>query len=287
MFFLRRSPMRIRFHSVRFDFFAFIHSLSFSAYKLSKSTPHISEPIHKPLREVPISRIRFYRGINRVLPTVHTRTKNNHDLPRVREMAYFWPTTFWFRQVDKRVFVLSTSRERSSQFGKRTAGSVALRKTSTIGLRIPKSNLKKKDRIEIGLSCHQDTRLLPPSTHALHPQCHPKSLQARDIMAVADGMSLEQQQRVSLKDVSLRLQLGMRREILQSVVGYIHCRGPSPPRIVHNDAVQVEVLVSFCSKGLQYYTVFCGTGDICTGSKQYAELILSASRGEKVKKNGV
>ena len=136
--------MRIRFHSVRFDFFAFIHSLSFSAYKLSKSTPHISEPIHKPLREVPISRIRFYRGINRVLPTVHTRTKNNHDLPRVREMAYFWPTTFWFRQVDKRVFVLSTSRERSSQFGKRTAGSVALRKTSTIGLRIPKSNLKKK-----------------------------------------------------------------------------------------------------------------------------------------------
>ena len=50
------------------------------------------------------------------------------------------------------------------------------------------------------------------------------------------------------------------------------------------DAVQDEVLISFCSKGLQYCTVFCCTSDICTSRKQYAELLLSASRGEKVKK---
>ena len=45
--------------------------------------------------------------------------------------------------------------------------------------------------------------------------------QARDInmaAVVVDAMSLEEQE-VPLKDPSLRLQLGVRREVLQSVVG--------------------------------------------------------------------
>ena len=39
------------------------------------------------------------------------------------------------------------------------------------------------------------------------------------------------------------------------------------------------------STGLKYYcTVLCCTSDSCTSSKQYVELVLSASRGEKTKK---
>ena len=108
----------------------FLRSCSFLSDKLRKPAIHFSGPIYKSPREVPSSRIRFYRvyrGITRVLPRVHTRTKNNNNLPRVLEMAYFWSSFFWIRQVDRRVFVFSTSRERWSNFGKRTAGSVALR----------------------------------------------------------------------------------------------------------------------------------------------------------------
>ena len=42
------------------------------------------------------------------------------------------------------------------------------------------------------------------------------------------------------------------------------------------------------STGLKYYcTVLCCTSDSCTSSKQYVELILSASRGEKTKNDNM
>ena len=174
MFFFRRRPMRIRFYSVRFGLFRVRSSTSVFGLQTEQINPTLLGANPQSLREVPSSRIRFYRvyrGITRVLPRVHTRTKNNNNLPRVLEMAYFWSSFFWIRQVDRRVFVFSTSRERWSNFGKRTAGSVALRAKNEQKLAWESQNRiwKKKDRIEIGLSCYQDTRLLPPK----HPCASP------------------------------------------------------------------------------------------------------------------